>query len=90
MGRRARRASQTSALSLCGYFGSFVRFLQSWRVTITYVANIVFSLCATAGALAISVPSAVKERWAVAIVFGLLAIGFLLRARAGYRRGEWR
>jgi xanthine/uracil permease len=54
------------------------------------VANIVFSLCATVGALLIAIPSAVKGRWAVAIVFGLLAAGFLLRARAGYRRGEWR
>jgi xanthine/uracil permease len=54
------------------------------------VANIVFSLCATVGALAIAIPSAVKGRWAVALVFGLLAVGFLLRAHAGYRRGEWR
>jgi hypothetical protein len=60
------------------------------RVTIVHVANIVFSLCATVGALLIAIPSAVKGRWAVAIVFGLLAVGFLLRARAGYRRGEWR
>jgi hypothetical protein len=54
------------------------------------VANIVFSLCATIGALLIAIPSAVKGRWAVALVFALLAVGFLLRARAGYRRGEWR
>jgi hypothetical protein len=59
------------------------------RVTIVHVANIVFSLCATLGALLIAIPSAVKGRWAVAVVFGLLALGFLLRARAGYRRGEW-
>jgi hypothetical protein len=60
------------------------------RVTIVHVANIVFSLSATVGALLIAIPSAVKGRWAVAIVFGLLAVGFLLRARAGFRRGEWR
>ena len=60
------------------------------RVTIVHVANIVFSLCATVGALLIAIPSAVKGRWAVSIVFGLLAIGFLLRARAGHRRGESR
>lgn len=65
-------------------------YLQSRRVTIVHVANIVFSLCATLGALAIAIPSGVKGRWAVALVFGLLAVGFLLRARAGYRRGEWR
>jgi hypothetical protein len=85
--RRARR--NPSVFALRALFDTFARNLQPWRVTISRVANIVFSLCATVGALLIAIPSAVKGRWAVAIVFGLLAIGFLLRARAGYRRGEW-
>jgi hypothetical protein len=77
-------------LSLCGPFGSSASYLQSRHATIIRVANIVFSLCATVGALLIAIPSAVKGRWAVAAVFALLAVGFLLRAHAGYRRGEWR
>jgi hypothetical protein len=48
-------------------------------------ANVTFSLCAATGALLISTLSAVKGRWAVAIVFGLLVIGFLLRALEGRR-----
>jgi uncharacterized membrane protein YfcA len=48
-------------------------------------ANATFSLCAAAGALLVSTLSAVKGRWAVAIVFGLLVAGFLLRALEGRR-----
>jgi hypothetical protein len=48
--------------------------------------NIVFSLCAALAALAISILSAAKGAWVVAIVWGLLVVGFLLRAREGYRR----
>ena|GEM_PF-2807767 len=48
-------------------------------------ANVTFSLCAAAGALVISAASAVKGRWAVAIVFGLLVAGFLVRALEGRR-----
>ena len=70
-------------------FGTSTPYLQSWHATIIRVANIVFSLCATLGALLIAIPSGVKGRWPVAVIFGLLAVGFLLRARAGYRRGEW-
>jgi hypothetical protein len=46
-------------------------------------ANRAFSLCAAAGSLAISVLSAVKGHVAVAIVFGLLFAGFLVRAAEG-------
>ncbi len=48
-------------------------------------ANVTFSLCAATGALLVSSLSAVKGRWAVAIVFGLLVVGFLLRALEGRR-----
>jgi hypothetical protein len=48
-------------------------------------ANVTFSLCAATGSLIISTLSAVKGRWAVAIVFGLLVVGFLLRALEGRR-----
>jgi uncharacterized membrane protein len=54
------------------------------------VANIVFSICAALAALLVSVLSAVKGAWVVALVFGLLVIGFLLRAREGWRRGGGR
>jgi hypothetical protein len=50
------------------------------------IANIVFSICAGLASLLISVLSAVKGAPAVAVVFGLLFVGFLLRAREGYRR----
>ncbi|HEY1833099.1 MAG TPA: hypothetical protein VGG08_01575 [Solirubrobacteraceae bacterium] len=48
------------------------------------LANLWFSLVAFAGAAAVAIASGVKGRWAVAIVFGVLAAGFLLRA------AEWR
>jgi uncharacterized membrane protein len=51
------------------------------------VANIVFSICAALTALVVSVLSAAKGAWVVALVFGLLVVGFLLRAREGHRRG---
>jgi uncharacterized membrane protein len=54
------------------------------------VANIVFSICAALAALVVSVLSAAKGAWVVALVFGLLVVGFLLRAREGYRRGGGR
>jgi uncharacterized membrane protein len=54
------------------------------------VANIVFSICAALAALVVSVLSAAKGAWVVALVFGLLVVGFLLRAREGYSRGGWR
>jgi uncharacterized membrane protein len=51
------------------------------------VANVVFSLCAATAALVVSVLSAAKGAWVVALVFGLLVVGFLLRAREGRRGG---
>jgi uncharacterized membrane protein len=49
------------------------------------IANIVFSICAAFASLAVSILSAVKGAPAVAVVFGLLCVGFLLRAREGRR-----
>ncbi len=46
-------------------------------------ANTAFSLGAAAVSLLICAASAAKGRWAVAIVFGLLVAGFLLRALEG-------
>jgi hypothetical protein len=51
--------------------------------------NLWFSFVALAGSLAVAIASAVKGRWAVAVVFGLLALGFLVRA-AESRRGRRR
>lgn len=50
------------------------------------MANIVFSICAALAALIVSVLSAAKGAWVVALIFGLLVAGFMLRAREGYRR----
>lgn len=50
------------------------------------IANIVFSLCAGFASLLVSVLSAAKGAPAVAVVFGLLFVGFLFRAREGCRR----
>ena len=50
------------------------------------MANIVFSICAGLASLLVSVLAAVKGAPAVAVVFGLLFVGFLLRAREGDRR----
>ena len=50
-------------------------------------ANAAFSLGAAAVSLLISTASAIKGRWAVAIVFGLLVAGFLARALEGRRAG---
>jgi hypothetical protein len=52
------------------------------------VANLAFSLCAAVAALLIAVLSAVKGQVFVAAVFGLLFVGFLLRAREGHRRRD--
>jgi FlaG/FlaF family flagellin (archaellin) len=49
------------------------------------MANFAFSLCAAAASLVIAVASAVKGVWVVAAVFGMLTVGFLLRASE--RRG---
>ncbi|HEX3432923.1 MAG TPA: hypothetical protein VHT25_02560 [Solirubrobacteraceae bacterium] len=50
------------------------------------IANIVFSICAALASLLVSVLAGVKGAPAVAVVFGLLFVGFLLRAREGHRR----
>lgn len=50
-------------------------------------ANATFSLCAAAASLLVSVLSAVNGQPAVAIVFGLLVVGFLFRAGEGRRSG---
>jgi uncharacterized membrane protein len=50
------------------------------------IANIVFSICAALASLVVSVLSAVKGAPAVAVVFGLLFVGFVLRAHEGHRR----
>jgi hypothetical protein len=50
------------------------------------VANIVFSLCAALASLTIAILAAVKGAPVVAIVWGALAVGFVLRALYGYRR----
>jgi len=48
--------------------------------------NLWFSLVAFGGSLAVAIASAVKGRWPVAVVFGVLAVGFLVRAGEGRRR----
>jgi hypothetical protein len=49
-------------------------------------ANLWFSLAAFAGASLVAVASGVKGRWAVAVVFGVLAVGFAVRAAEWGRR----
>jgi hypothetical protein len=51
------------------------------------MANAVFSLAAAAGALTVTILSAVNGAWAVTVVFGLLAAGFLMRATERYWKG---
>jgi hypothetical protein len=51
-------------------------------------ANTIFSLCAAAASLLVSVLSAVKGQLPVAIVFGMLVVGFLVRAGEGRREAE--
>jgi hypothetical protein len=56
------------------------------RPTRISIANIAFSLCAAVASLLIAILAAAKGAPVVAIVWGLLAIGFVLRAAYGYRR----
>jgi hypothetical protein len=49
------------------------------------MGNFLFSVCAAAAALLVAVLSAVKGVWVVAAVFGMLVVGFLLRASEGRR-----
>jgi hypothetical protein len=48
--------------------------------------NIVFSLCAAAACLLVTVLAAVKGAPVVALVWGLLALGFVGRAAYGFGR----
>jgi hypothetical protein len=50
-------------------------------------ANLAFSVCAALASLAVAVLSAAKGAYAVTAVFGLLALGFVLRAS---ERRWWR
>ena len=50
------------------------------------MADAVFSLFAASLALAVTILAAVKGAWPPAAAFGMLVVGFLLRARYSYRR----
>ena len=50
------------------------------------VANIAFSLSAAAASLLIAILAAAKGVPLVAIVWGALAVGFVIRAAYGYKR----
>jgi hypothetical protein len=52
------------------------------------MANVVFSLCAAVACLIVSILAAAKGAAVVAIVWGLLAVGFAIRA--AYGRGRMR
>jgi hypothetical protein len=52
------------------------------------MANVSFSLVAGAGSLLIVVLAALAGAWPVAIVFGLLAVGFLARGTESFWRGD--
>jgi hypothetical protein len=56
------------------------------RVSIALVVDARFSTVAALACLTVAVLSALGDAWAVAIVFGLLAGGFAVRALQGYRR----
>jgi hypothetical protein len=49
------------------------------------MGNFLFSVGAAAASLLVAVLSAVKGVWVVAAVFGMLVVGFLLRASEGRR-----
>jgi hypothetical protein len=50
------------------------------------LANTVFSLCAALACLVVAILAAVKDAPWVALVWGLLALGFLGRAAYGWAR----
>ncbi|MFI4991003.1 MAG: hypothetical protein ACHQHO_08865 [Solirubrobacterales bacterium] len=50
------------------------------------VPNLVFSLCAALSCLIVAVLAGVKGAPVVALVWGLLTVGFLVRAAYGYAR----
>jgi hypothetical protein len=50
------------------------------------VANIVFSICAGIASLTVAILAAAKGVIVVAVVWGMLAAGFAVRAELGRRR----
>ena len=50
------------------------------------MANIVFSLCAAVACLIVAILAAAKGAPVVALVWGLLAVGFAIRAAYGHAR----
>jgi hypothetical protein len=52
------------------------------------MADAAFSLFAALLALVVTVLAAAKGVWAAAAVFGILVVGFLLRARYSYKGGS--
>jgi hypothetical protein len=48
-------------------------------------ANVVFSLCAGFASLAVAIGALVKGAYVVTAVWALLAVGFFVRARYGWR-----
>ncbi|HWG08670.1 MAG TPA: hypothetical protein VN672_06645 [Solirubrobacteraceae bacterium] len=50
------------------------------------MANIVFSLCAAVACLVVAILAAAKGAPVVALVWGLLAVGFAIRAAYGHAR----
>jgi hypothetical protein len=54
--------------------------------TIVVVPDLVFSLCAALACLIVAILAAVKGAPVVALVWGLLTVGFLGRAAYGYGR----
>lgn len=50
------------------------------------MANLVFSICAALACLVVAILAAAKNVPVVALIWGLLAIGFLARAAYGYDR----
>jgi len=52
------------------------------------MANLAFSLAAAAGSLAVAILAAGKGVWIVAAIWGLLFVGFLVRASEIRRRGH--
>jgi len=52
------------------------------------MANLAFSLAAATGSLAVTILAAAKGVWIVALVWGLLFVGFLVRASEARRRRD--
>jgi hypothetical protein len=52
------------------------------------VVDVWFSVCAGAASLAVSVLAAAKGAYVVTAVWAVVALGFALRARYGWRRSR--